>query len=302
MSADYSVSCDSEKYRFGYIWAIAMVFVYPVGCPLYYFYLLYDVRNEIKTRFDNPLTETSTGEVSDESRLKRQKLLSLRFLYESYRPSYWWWELVETSQRLLLTGILVIIGQGSAIQILVGSLISLCYMFAHRQYEPDMDDLIFSIKTVSFWQIFLVFWIALLIKADFPSISVEKLGVSLIFVIFLNLFLDLWKVSATAMARWCEGRKRRKDKSTTGISSSSSAVGGDGGAGTFILLDEMRQISVVSETEMGRLSGVGGSGAGDIERTNSQSSPLHLHLFHPQTLVASPQFPPLSCHLEEGEL
>jgi hypothetical protein len=282
MSADYSVSCHSEKYQFGFIWAIVMVFVYPIGCPLYYFCLLYDVRHEIRTRFDNPPasesiggTEDSTaGEAIDQWRMKQQKLLSLRFLYESYSPNYWWWELVETSQRLLLTGILVIIGQGSAVQILIGSLISLCYIFAHRQYKPDMDALVFSIKIICFWQIFFVFWIALLIKADFPSISVERLGLCLIFVIFLNLFIDLWKVSATAMKRWREGRKKGNDKSTAATTREDS----------FILLDEMRHISVVSETEMGTLS-CGINGGGDVtERSTSksifsimQSSPLHGH-------------------------
>ena len=31
MTADYSVSCDSERYSFAFWWAVAMVFVYPLG-------------------------------------------------------------------------------------------------------------------------------------------------------------------------------------------------------------------------------------------------------------------------------
>ena len=31
MTADYRVSCDSERYAFAYWWALAMVFVYPLG-------------------------------------------------------------------------------------------------------------------------------------------------------------------------------------------------------------------------------------------------------------------------------
>ena len=31
MTADYSVSCASERYSFAFWWAVAMVFVYPLG-------------------------------------------------------------------------------------------------------------------------------------------------------------------------------------------------------------------------------------------------------------------------------
>ena len=31
MTADYSVSCTSERYSFAFWWAVAMVFVYPLG-------------------------------------------------------------------------------------------------------------------------------------------------------------------------------------------------------------------------------------------------------------------------------
>ena len=31
MTADYRVSCDSERYSFAFWWAFAMVFLYPIG-------------------------------------------------------------------------------------------------------------------------------------------------------------------------------------------------------------------------------------------------------------------------------
>jgi hypothetical protein len=31
MTADYSVSCASKRYTFAFWWAVAMVFVYPIG-------------------------------------------------------------------------------------------------------------------------------------------------------------------------------------------------------------------------------------------------------------------------------
>lgn len=202
MTADYQVPCDSDKYRFGFIWACIMIFVYPVGCPAYYFYLLYDVRHDLLSRDEDiPVEKVDEGQqVSAAVRMKQHKLLSLRFLYESYHPRYWWWEIAETSQRLLLTGVLVLIAQGSAIQIIVGALLTLTFLHLYARYEPFSDGFVLSIKIISFWQIFFVFWIALLIKADFPSISSHFLGVCLVFTVFWNLLVDLCRVCWTAFS------------------------------------------------------------------------------------------------------
>jgi hypothetical protein len=195
MTADYSVSCDSQKYHFGYIWAIVMIFVYPIGLPMYYFYLLWNIRDAIKSRDEKVNLDRidDSVDLSDEVRMKQEKLLSLKFLYGSYHPHYWWWEMVETSQRLLLTGILVLISQGSAIQIIVGALLTLFFLQLYDKCEPFSDKLILSIKIVSSWQIYFVFWIALLIKADFPSISLHHLGICLVFTVFGNFMYDFGK-------------------------------------------------------------------------------------------------------------
>jgi hypothetical protein len=47
---DYSISCDSPRYHFGVIWAVAMIFVYPIGIPALYLYLLFSARYVIKMR------------------------------------------------------------------------------------------------------------------------------------------------------------------------------------------------------------------------------------------------------------
>jgi hypothetical protein len=200
MTADYTVSCDSAEYRFGFIWACVMILVYPIGCPAYYFYLLYNVRHQIQMGYGDDTMSEKVGEslesletVSEEMRAKQQKLVSLKFLYDSYQPHYWWWEIAETTQRVLLTGILVLIAQGSAIQIVVGALLTLSFLRMYARYEPYRDSFVLSIKIISYWQIFFVFWIALLIKADFPSMSDRSLGLCLVFVIFANIFNDLWK-------------------------------------------------------------------------------------------------------------
>jgi kynureninase len=123
MTADYSVSCASDRYAFAFWWAFAMVFVYPIGkpsmrswglqkgllllkstiystsmyvltihsvhfvvigIPVVYFLLLYSVRDMI-------------GSVSGPDGT------FVSMLYEEYRSKYWYWAVVDALYRVSVT-------------------------------------------------------------------------------------------------------------------------------------------------------------------------------------------------------
>ena len=65
-------------------------------------------------------SEGSVDTDRQEARKRATRLQPLKLLFKSYATSLWFWEVVETANRLLLTGVLVIIAQGSAVQIVVG--------------------------------------------------------------------------------------------------------------------------------------------------------------------------------------
>lgn len=83
MSADYSISCDSDRYRFAQSYASVMIVVYPIGVPMYYFYLLYKSRDYIKSRFE------AVGDVAIMSK-RDATLRGISVLYASYKPEYWY--------------------------------------------------------------------------------------------------------------------------------------------------------------------------------------------------------------------
>ena len=56
--ADMSISCTSDRYYFGVTYAVVFIFVYPVGIPALYFYLLYRKKDAIMQR-DNPNSKRS---------------------------------------------------------------------------------------------------------------------------------------------------------------------------------------------------------------------------------------------------
>jgi hypothetical protein len=165
-----------------------MILVYPIGIPGLYFYLLWTYRREISSRVPSP----SHG--AKETTAEELAISPLSLLFHSYRPHLWWWEMVETANRLLLTGVLVLIAQGSALQIVIGLLLSLLFIRLYDSFDPFDDHVVSAVKNLSQWQIFFVFLIALLFKADFSSIDTEALTGCLIFIIFANLLFDCLKL------------------------------------------------------------------------------------------------------------
>jgi hypothetical protein len=193
MTIDYSVSCSSSKYHFGFVWAIASILVYPVGIPAYYFYVLYTSKKLIQNCGDTSLSLPSTK--SDEY------LQSILLLFEAYEPQYWYWEVIETIRRLMLTGVLVLIAQGSAVQIVAGIVFAIFFLMLYDSYSPFVDPIIGQFEAVSQRQIVSVFFLALLVKANFGSITTATLDVFLVFAIFANMGILFCKW----VVWWCSG-------------------------------------------------------------------------------------------------
>ncbi len=63
----------------------------------------------------------------------------LAFLWESYQPKFWYWELVETTRRLMLTVVLSVCGSGSSQQGVLAILLTLFYVRLYTYYGPYAD-------------------------------------------------------------------------------------------------------------------------------------------------------------------
>ena len=62
-----------------------------------------------------------------------------------YEREYYYWEVVELFRKLLLTAGLVVVENGSPVQLLLGLFIAAVYIVAFTQYQPfeeDLDDML----------------------------------------------------------------------------------------------------------------------------------------------------------------
>ena len=54
--------------------------------------------------------------------------LRMAFLWEAYKPEFWYWELVETSRRILLTAVLSVYQTGTTEQNVMGIIMAFIFM------------------------------------------------------------------------------------------------------------------------------------------------------------------------------
>ncbi|PFX34100.1 hypothetical protein AWC38_SpisGene925 [Stylophora pistillata] len=98
VKADYSVQCQGSLYNHWLILAYistAYVFALPAASVI----VLWKQQRVLLSSTDST-QDTDTGVVG-----------ALRFLFENYKPTFWYWELVEMSRKAVLTSGLILVGQ-----------------------------------------------------------------------------------------------------------------------------------------------------------------------------------------------
>jgi hypothetical protein len=108
LRADYSIQCGTAKHTLYRVYAGFMVIIYPLGIPALYAWLLWSNRHK--------LSSSNKSSVRMLSKHDDVSLRSTRFLWKSYTPILYYWEVIECIRRLLLTGAIVFIAPGTSAQ------------------------------------------------------------------------------------------------------------------------------------------------------------------------------------------
>ena len=125
LKADLSINCDSPEHKFYKAFATACIIVYPIGVPLLYAVNLWSDRalldpGQKRLVKDHGKEEGLERALEERARLENMEehrhIQSLTFLYDSYEPKYYYFEVVETIRKLFLTGGLVLLGPGTGEQ------------------------------------------------------------------------------------------------------------------------------------------------------------------------------------------
>ena len=130
--ADLAVNCESARFLNAKNLSIIMIFVYPLGVPLCYACLLFRARRHI-----NPLgcDALQAMRVRSELAVVMPELRALEFLYSSYRPGAYGFEVFESFRRIAMTGLIRYVAKNSGPPI-AGILLSLVSIIVFREIQP----------------------------------------------------------------------------------------------------------------------------------------------------------------------
>ena len=150
LRADYSLSCSSKKHSGYVVYASVMVLVYPIGIPAVYTWWL--------ARHRHDLTDSGRETVA--------RLQSFAHLWAAYRPSHFYYEVVECARRVALTGVAVFVLPGSAAQIAVVLLVAVVFSFVSESMQPFQDNIEMWLYRWGNGVVLTIMYVALLRKVD----------------------------------------------------------------------------------------------------------------------------------------
>eukprot|EP00752_Nemacystus_decipiens_P003792 g3489.t2 len=225
LKADFRISCDSDKYTFIYGYAIVMAILFPAGIPLTYLAVLYMGKERINPEPEDP-------EVSLKKREEDATIQKTKFLWGTYRPAVYYYEVWECVRKLFLTGLLVYFKEGTSTQVVIAMLITLAglrVLAGLRPYQREDEN---NLAEASLWVTFLTLFAGLLIKsevADEDGYDTVALGVILSIMnaalVALAVFQILWATSQFFKEKFggavgVDVKRKNRPKSTQGPASS----------------------------------------------------------------------------------
>ena len=235
--ADYSISCSSSQMTFARVYAAVMIILYPVGIPCLYFRLLFRKRHELKIRNDNivkrrrrdvkknkikAFIEEYAINRTDDSSLKRSTQM-YKFLYDSYKPEFWFFEVVETTRRLMLTAVLSVIASGSSSQVVCGILLSVGYMKIYAYYQPYSLEESSVLAELAQYQIFFSFFGSLIIQNSLLPAAFNKV---------VGVMMILLNISTSLLAAYFEYRSSAAEAGAAAETDSNKLASDDNNVST----------------------------------------------------------------------
>jgi len=143
--------------------------VYTLGIPFLFWRILLHAARPATAAID-----FSQADAADRLDFERRQLARFGVLYAKYEPQCWWWELVELSRKLVLTGAVLFIKPGYVTQIWFTIMLALVFLLIMTYFTPFKDPRIDAIAFTSQLCTVLTLIVSLGLDANaFPNVWTE---------------------------------------------------------------------------------------------------------------------------------
>lgn len=131
--ADFSKVCAGDEWQNYRNYAIFMIFVYPLGIPAFFFFMLWRYRRQ--DRLQEPGIRAELG-----------------FLYESYDTGLWWFEMADMLHKLITTSLIAFLPQnGQLPAALVVLTLYMIVILVVKPYKRKGDDRLHLFVQIELW-------------------------------------------------------------------------------------------------------------------------------------------------------
>ncbi|CAN0212045.1 unnamed protein product, partial [Hapterophycus canaliculatus] len=152
LRADYRIECDSAKHRAFQVYGGFMIVLYTVGIPALYGGLLFRDSDVLRR------------EQADREALAR--ISSISELWRPYKPSVFYYEVIECARRILLTGVVVFIYPNTGAQIAVALLMAAVFAMLSEGLAPYASRWDTWLSRMGHAVVTMSMYVALLLKVD----------------------------------------------------------------------------------------------------------------------------------------
>ena len=133
LKADFNIKCTSPKFQRLVIVAYCAL-VYIIALPTAAMVALWRKRGSLGIQCNEDMTETNDAEERSKEVVK-----GLQFLVQNYNGHSWYWELVETTRKVVLTSGLILVGGESRAYVGIACVISGLYAIFFAYKRPIVD-------------------------------------------------------------------------------------------------------------------------------------------------------------------
>ncbi len=156
LRADHSIECFTTEHRLYTAYAGLMCLVYPLGIPFAYAAILYKARRGLKSDEEDEGATTATS----------TDVAALRPLWQPYRRSVYYYEVVECFRRVTLSGLVVFILPDTAGQVMTAFLLSLAFFAVFTVLYPYADARDTWLARIGHAIVMMSMFVALAVKLD----------------------------------------------------------------------------------------------------------------------------------------
>jgi hypothetical protein len=153
LAADMRLRCYDGRWAGYAVYGVVMSALYVFGLPVAVLWILWRRRHKLYGDTSDPFIASTHA--------------SYGFLYLEYGPSAWWWEVEELVRKLLLSAVVVLIDEGSPLQVTLAVLVSGWAHVLHAMYKPwGVGSVLYRLQHGSLFVTSFVFLMGLLFKVQ----------------------------------------------------------------------------------------------------------------------------------------